>query len=133
MAGDQVNGSDSGSESGAPVYRIHPNEDIKSPYYIQPADVSVRLGGDAFNGKNYISGSKTFEMSLFVKKKLGFIDGSLPQPDRVKDPVLFEAWESASSLVFSWLVMSVAPELRQNLLYFTNAREIWSEMRTRYE
>lgn len=54
----------------------HPNENPNSPYYIHPADVGVRLGGDIFNGENYISWSKTFQMSLRVKKKLGFIDGT---------------------------------------------------------
>lgn len=56
----------------------------------------------------------------------------LLEPDPAEDYVLHEAWESANSLIHSWLVMSVAPELRQSLLYFTNACDVWNELKIRY-
>ena len=70
-------------------------------------------------------------IALTVKNKIAFVDGSLVQPI-TNDPHLRVAWLRANNLVLSWLMNSIAKEICGSLLYFTNAFDIWEELKIRY-
>ncbi|KAF5449041.1 hypothetical protein F2P56_029529, partial [Juglans regia] len=107
-------------------------DDSSSCYYLHPSDnPGVLLVSEIFTGENYIAWSRSMLIALTVKNKIAFVDGSLVQPI-TNDPCLRVAWLRANNLVLSWLMNSIAKEIRGSLLYFTNAFDIWEELRVRY-
>ena len=70
-------------------------------------------------------------IALIVKNKIAFVNGSLVQPI-TNEPYLRVAWLRANNLILSWLMNSIAKEIRGSLLYFTNAFDIWEELKNRY-
>jgi hypothetical protein len=70
-------------------------------------------------------------IALTVKNKISFIDGSLMQPI-TNNESLHVAWLRSNNLVLSWLMNSIAKDIRSSLLYFTSAFDIWKELRVRY-
>ncbi|XP_026459263.1 uncharacterized protein LOC113359912 [Papaver somniferum] len=71
-------------------------------------------------------------MALRAKKKLGFVDGTLVKPSSDADPKDVASWERSNDLVSSWLLHSVAPDIRNNILYASTAHEIWKDLRIRF-
>ncbi|KAI3457340.1 hypothetical protein Pfo_014003 [Paulownia fortunei] len=94
-----------------------PANDFTSPYFLHPSD----------NPGVVIAVS----MALNVKNKSSFIDDSL-QIAPLLSPVLYNCWEWANNLVLSWILNSISKDIMQSLLYFTTAKDIWDELRTRY-
>jgi hypothetical protein len=58
-----------------------------------------------------------------VKNKIAFIDGSLVQPNTTNQS-LRVAWLRSNNLVLSWLMNSIAKDIRSSLLYFTTTFDI---------
>jgi hypothetical protein len=70
-------------------------------------------------------------IALIVKNKIAFVDGSLAQPTTT-DQSLRVVWLRSNNLVLSWLINSIAKDIRSSLLYFTPAFDIWEELRIIY-
>ena len=70
-------------------------------------------------------------ITLTMKNKIAFVNGSLVL-SITNDPHLRVAWLRANNLVLSWLMNSIAKEICGSLLYFTNAFDIWEELKIRY-
>ena len=70
-------------------------------------------------------------IALTTKNKIAFVNGSLVQLI-TNDLHLCVAWLKANNLVLSWLMNSIAKEIYGSLLYFTNAFDIWEELKIRY-
>ena len=66
-------------------------------------------------------------MALSVKNKLGFVDGSIPQPDTDADPQCFAAWKRNNNVVISWIYNSVSKDLVPSIMFSSSAREIWND------
>ena len=116
--------------SNGPVQNLV--DDSSSCYYLHPFDnPGALLVSEIFTGENYIAWSRSMSIALTVKNKIAFVDGSLVQPI-TNDPHLRVAWLRANNLVLSWLMNSIAKEIRGSLLYFTNAFDIWEELKIRY-
>ena len=113
---------------------IHnPVEDSTSIYYIHPGDIGICLSREQFIGENYLSWSKTIMINLQTKNKIAFVDGLITVPSvTTTDPVSLIALQRNNSLVLSWLMMAIAPDIRNSLLYITVAYEAWEELRSRY-
>lgn len=60
-----------------PLMLPNPSDDSNSPYFLHPADVSIRSTNDLFNGENYVSRSHKILINLRVKNKLMFVNGAL--------------------------------------------------------
>ncbi|KAF5459716.1 hypothetical protein F2P56_019638, partial [Juglans regia] len=111
---------------------MNPSDDSSSPYYLHPSDnPGALLVSEIFNGANYVAWSRSISIALTVKNKLAFVDGSLPQPSP-NNTKLQVAWLRANNLVLSWLMNSIAKEIRGSLLYFNTAYDIWDELKVRY-
>lgn len=67
-------------------------------------------------------------MNLGVINKTGLIDGSLSVPDPEAHPLHFSSWHRANSLVQSWSVNIVSPDIRSSLLSFNIAKDVWDEL-----
>ncbi|XP_061347818.1 uncharacterized protein LOC133293288 [Gastrolobium bilobum] len=69
-------------------------------------------------------------IALTAKNKSTFVDGSLTRPS--PDHLLFGAWNRCNSMVISWLLNSVSKDIADSLMYFINAYDAWSDLRTRF-
>lgn len=58
------------------------------------------------------------QIALFVKNKLGFIDGSLPKP--ISSDSTFSAWMRTNKLVISLILNSVSKEISTSVMFTKN-------------
>jgi hypothetical protein len=98
-----------------------------NPYFLHPNEnPSLVLATPLLNGTNYQSWSRSVTVSLHSKHKLHFINGALPRPhDEDRDSI---AWDRCNTMVMSWLINSVEPEICQAVLWIDTASEIWKEL-----
>lgn len=61
---------------------LPPNHDLTSHFYIHPNEnFSLVLISPVLNGLNYHACPRTFYISLEMKNKCGFIDGTIKKPN----------------------------------------------------
>ena len=66
---------------------------------------------------------------LSAKDKLGFVDGSIVEPDDIDN---FNKWKRADDLVQSWIHHCVMPEIKFSILYLSTARDVWLDLKERF-
>ncbi|XP_068645181.1 uncharacterized protein [Aristolochia californica] len=71
-------------------------------------------------------------IALSVKNKVGFVDGSIPEPQSV-DPILLNSWTRNNNMVLSWILNSVSKEISASVIFATSAREIWLDLRDHFQ
>ncbi|EOA32124.1 hypothetical protein CARUB_v10015375mg, partial [Capsella rubella] len=64
---------------------------------------------------------------LRVKKKFGFVDGSVKEP--AKEAAEYEDWISAKSMVTLWILNTVDPKVRRTLAIKEDPMELWKEIK----
>ncbi|CAA0828814.1 Unknown protein, partial [Striga hermonthica] len=112
---------------------LNPTDDPSSPYFLHASDnPGAIIVVEPFNGENYVFWSRSVLMALSVKNKGGFVDGTILSPSPTDNPTLYVAWVRSNNLVLSWVLNSISKEIRQSLLFFTSAREVWDEIKNRY-
>lgn len=105
--------------------------DENSPYFLHHSDspgtvlVSHRLTGD-----NYATWSRAMNMALVAKNKVGFVDGSLPQPDS-KSPT-HSLWIRANTMVCSWIINACDRDLADSVVFASSAYEVWKDLHDRF-
>ncbi|QHO44758.1 uncharacterized protein DS421_6g173460 [Arachis hypogaea] len=77
---------------------------------------------------NYASWCRSMRLALSGKRKIGFIDGSLPKPDPTLNPVLAETWQCTNDIVTIWLLNSISKDIAAS--YFTKLKILWEELNT---
>ncbi|XP_061365638.1 uncharacterized protein LOC133308918 [Gastrolobium bilobum] len=103
-------------------------EDTTSPYSLQGGDhPGLILVVTPLSGSNYNSWNRAMLLALTAKNKLIFVDGSLPRPP--SSDLLFSSWNRCNSMVISWILNSVSKDISESLLYFSNAFEVWTDLK----
>ena len=98
---------------------MHPNEN--------PGAVLVT---PLLSGNNYHSWSRSMQVALRSKHKLHFINGALPRPfDDDHDSI---AWDRCNTMIMSWLINFVEPEISQSILRMESALDIWNKLKERF-
>ncbi|GJV04776.1 ribonuclease H-like domain-containing protein, partial [Tanacetum coccineum] len=69
--------------------------------------------------------------ALRNKNKLGFIDGSCKKDP--SNPGLANQWDMCNSVVVTWILNSLSPELFAGAIYTKTASEIWNELKETYD
>ena len=86
-----------------------PSQDLSSPYHVSSSDnPSFLIIPIILEGPNYHQWSRSFQMSLISKNKIGFIDGTI-DPNRTNS--LFPTWQRANMLVVSWILKAVSQSI----------------------
>lgn len=108
------------------------NTVVMSPYSLFSSDnpgamiTSVQLKGD-----NYNEWATEVVNALRSKKKIGFVDGSLPKPDENHKDL--EAWLSVNSMIVGWIRTSIEPRLRSTVTFITDAHKLWENLKKRFD
>ncbi|TXG49173.1 hypothetical protein EZV62_025048 [Acer yangbiense] len=71
---------------------------------------------------------------MFVKGKelWGYIDGSIPKPEKGSDSSQIAKWESNEAKVISWILSSVDSHIILNLRSYTCAKDMWEYLKKVY-
>jgi len=70
-------------------------------------------------------------MALNVRNKLGFIDGTIPQPPSNHRDA--GSWSRCNDMVATWLMNSVSKKIGQSLLFMSTAESIWKNLLSRFK
>ena len=103
----------------------------QSPFFLHSADhpgltlVAIRL-----DGTNYDDWDAAMRIALDSKGKLGFVDGSLSRPNE-SNPT-FAIWSRCNSMIKSWILNSVSPQIYRSILRLNDASDIWRDLYSRF-
>ena len=104
-----------------------------SPYYLHASDnSSLILVNQPLMGDNYHSWFRSMAMSLTIKNKLGFVDGSIGPPQEGIFSPLYSLWSRCNTVVITWILNCVSKEIHATMLYKQTASEIWAILRNRF-
>ena len=106
--------------------------DLQNPLFIHPFDRPSSLGqGEKLTGSaNYRSWRRAMEIALSTKRKIGFVQGTIPKPEG--DPAKLEQWEACNNLVISWIMNSVSESISKSILYIRLASHIWKHLESHF-
>lgn len=97
-------------------------EGSQSPYYLHHSDTSnLVLVSELLTDENYVTWSRSMILTLSIKNKLGFIDGSIPKPTRD----LLPAWTRNNHIVIAWILNSVSKGISSSIIFSESAHAIW--------
>jgi len=103
-----------------------------SPFYLpQGESPGATLVSQLLTGENYNTWSRSMIMALTAKKKLAFIDGSLPQP-ALDAGVEYQAWVRCNNMISSWILNSVSKEIAASVIYIDTSHGIWFDLKKRF-
>ncbi|XP_068503612.1 uncharacterized protein [Phaseolus vulgaris] len=107
--------------------------DPTNPYYVHHSDQPEHmLVSTKLNDVNYQSWKTTMVYTLMVKKKLGFVDGTIEMSSQEKDPSQFELWNQCNCMILSWLSHSIEAEIAAGIIHAKIARQVWEDLRDQF-
>ena len=62
------------------------------------------------------------EIGLSTKRKLAFVQGTIPRP--TDDLAKADQWDAYNNLVMTWLMNAVSETIARSILYVQSAREL---------
>ena len=65
-------------------------------------------------------------MSLLMKNKLGFVDGSITKPN--VDNVIHPFWKRYNTMVLAWILRSISPTIAQIVLWTESTPALWNKL-----
>lgn len=100
------------------------------PLYLHPSDnPGLVLVSKLFDGDGFSAWKRAMILALSSKNKLGFIDGSCVRPPATSPQL--RAWDRANDMVISWILSSLHRGIAASVIYYSTAKEIWSELEER--
>ncbi|KAG7557416.1 Zinc finger CCHC-type superfamily [Arabidopsis suecica] len=131
VASGSVNRPDDRRSRSLPFEVSDSPDNIHSPYHLHSSDhPGLVLVPDLLDGSNYGTWIVAITTSIEAKNKIGFVDGSIVQPD--DDDPYCKIWKRCNSMVKSWLMNSVSKKIYSSILYIPTAAEIWKDLHTRF-
>ncbi|KAG5516925.1 hypothetical protein RHGRI_037606 [Rhododendron griersonianum] len=107
--------------------------DPSSRYYFHQSDTSAtKLCSQLLDGGNWATWSRSVEISLSVKNKLGFVTGKFKKPSKSTNPDEFDLWERANHMLISWFSHSVSQDLVPSVLFAPTAQHVWEDFQARF-
>ncbi|KAL2326401.1 hypothetical protein Fmac_025459 [Flemingia macrophylla] len=105
--------------------------DMSNPYFLSNGDSpGIPLVPIKLDGSNYHSWFRDVSTPLRSKNKLHFINETLPRPP--PGSTMFGHWNGCNSIVMSWLIHSLDPNIAPSVRLMDTAVEIWNTLRKRY-
>lgn len=66
---------------------------------------------------------------LIALSKVGFIDGTINKPEGN----LLPAWKCNNDIITSWIMNLVSKEIAASIIYTGSAKDIWEELKERFQ
>ena len=87
--------------------------------------ISIQLDGPNYDDRNAVKC-----IALNAKNKIGFIDGTIIRPPDLDHT--FRLWSRCNSMVKSWLLNSISPQIYRSILRLNDASDIWRDLHGRF-
>lgn len=112
-----------------------PQLDCNDPLFLQYSDTpgTALVSQLLTETENYSEWSRSMLMSLLVKNKVGFIDGSCKRDAYLQDNFRLHQWDRCNTIVQSWIMSSVTQELRKGIVYSKSAQKVWEAFKERFD
>lgn len=102
--------------------------DHNHPLYFHPSDTpgALSFGFQLLGTENYTIWSQAIEVSLLMRNKLGFVDGSITR-DTYGDKYA-NLWDCCNAILKLWIMHNVSRDLLSEVLFRSSAYAIWSNL-----
>ncbi|KAG7585027.1 GAG-pre-integrase domain [Arabidopsis thaliana x Arabidopsis arenosa] len=102
-----------------------------SPYDLTSGDnPGTLISKPLLRGPNYDEWANNLRLALKARKKFGFADGSIPQPEETSPD--FEDWIANNALVVSWIKLTIDESLSSSLSHTDDSHELWTHIQKRF-
>ncbi|XP_074306670.1 uncharacterized protein LOC141641925 [Silene latifolia] len=98
--------------------------------YVHVENTGHSITPVVFNGNNYDEWSRSFQLALMAKGKLGYIDGTIVKPSATA--ATFDTWQSTNALVTMWIFNTIDSTIRSQISLRPEAKQVWSDIKTRF-
>ncbi|GMY06903.1 hypothetical protein FCV25MIE_02142 [Fagus crenata] len=103
---------------------------VSSTVMIQSDNMSMQMTSNKLDGTNYFAWSQFVQLYVTGKGKLGYLTG-----EKIKlamsDPS-FSTWVEENSMLMSWLLNSMTPDINASFLRLPTAHDIWDAVAQTY-
>ncbi|KAL6565862.1 hypothetical protein OROHE_004917 [Orobanche hederae] len=107
-----------------------PKIEINSPFFLGPQDRPGDFITPArFNGENYDEWAGEIETALQARRKFGFLDGTITSPE---PPCTQSDWTTIHAMLVSWIMNTIAPEVKITLSKYKDAKRLWDNLKERF-
>ena len=129
MAGDDA--SSVTKSTAAPVEQTGTSAKMSSPYSLFASDnPGALITSVTFTGDNYNEWSTELVNALREKRKLGFIDGTIPKPSITDSN--FKLWSSVNSMIVGWIRSSIEARVRSTVTFISDSHKLWDNLKKRF-
>ena len=99
-------------------------DQCENPYYLHSTDhPNLVLVWDRLTiASEFHAWRRSVRMTLNVRNKLGFIDGTMPRPSLTHRD--YGVWSRCNDIVATWLINYVSKKIGQSLLFISTAEGI---------
>jgi hypothetical protein len=99
-----------------------------NPFYLHPSETpAVVLVTPLLEGtKNFQSWILSMRVALVCKNKLGFVDGTIPIPE--KQDSHYNQWLRCNNMILAWLQRSCSPNVQKSIIFFRTASAAWKDL-----
>lgn len=78
-------------------------------------------------GDNYEEWARAIQTMLRAKKKYGFIDGSVKQPE--DDAPKLEDWWTVNSMLVFWVFNTIEPTFQSTISHTERVQTLWKDIK----
>ncbi|KAK5833910.1 hypothetical protein PVK06_017776 [Gossypium arboreum] len=102
--------------------------DFHHPLYLHPSDTpsTLRVSHQLLGFENYNIWSRSMEIALLAKNKLGFVDGTCSQANLPAD--LHPQWDYCNAIILYWILNTVCQELSAGIIFASSACLVWKDL-----
>lgn len=90
----------------------------------------VSITNQKLTGNNYLPWSRAVELFITGRGKKDYLSGKMVIP--AETDAKFSTWEAENSMIMSWLLGSMIPEISNNFMLSSTAAEIWHAAKEMY-
>lgn len=101
--------------------------DLQSLLFMHPLDGPPSICVTKLQGAaDYRTWKRTFEIQLLVKRKLGFLDGSVTRSSTYATEA--SQWDTCNNMVISWIHNNISDNIKSSVLFINNSSDIWKQL-----
>jgi len=113
-------------------HRGGPLFDPTSIYFLKSMDYNPLVVSNILQGStNYFPWHREMTTILIIRRKLGFVFGTLQAPEDTKGEE-YEAWLTCHGVIRQWIWSSVSKEIAALIMYTDDPAVIWADLRDQY-
>ncbi|XP_062089069.1 uncharacterized protein LOC133795631 [Humulus lupulus] len=108
------------------------NVSSNNPFYLSNVGhLGTGITTNVLQGSsNYNAWCCTIKLSMVTKNKMGFVLDTIPLPS-INDPC-YNSWTQCNSMVMSWLINSISPQIATSIIYQERAYSMWQDLHGRF-